>query len=79
MSPKTPIQIFKDDPTPTWKIWVFVGDVKLTLHYLIREYRTIIDSQTSGYGAVQAAVTNKALLLRDAIRRGVVVFDEYND
>ena len=52
------------------------GDIDLTLHYLINEHRMILGAFDPTFMFAGAQAIMKAKLLRDAIRRGVIILDE---
>lgn len=60
----------------TWQVWIDVGALDLTMHYLINEYRMIMGACDPTFKFAGAQARSKALLYRDAIRRGVMIIDE---
>ena len=52
------------------------GDIKLTVHYLICEYRILIGAADPTFKFAGAQARMKAQLLREAVKRGVVMLTE---
>lgn len=69
--------IVNPEKVRTWNVWINCGEVDLTFHYLINEYRMLMGAYDPTFKFAGAQAKAKAQLLRDAILHGAVVLDEY--
>lgn len=60
----------------TWNVWINCGDIDLTFHYLINEYKMLMGAYDPTFKFAGAQAKAKARLLRAAIHRGIVVLGD---